>query len=80
MIDGVVGVITDAGLGGRQEAELGFHGGAVAVEIAFQFLDADLLAVPNDELLGMGDRVLLTMVGGDVAYVADHPLVAGMER
>ena len=31
-------------------------------------LDADLLAAPDAELLTMGDRVMLTMVGGAVEY------------
>lgn len=34
-------------------------------------VDADLLTVPDEELLGMGDRVLLTMVGGQVEFRRD---------
>lgn len=31
-------------------------------------LDADLLTVPDEDLIDVGDRVMLTMVGGGVAY------------
>ncbi len=31
-------------------------------------LDADLLAAPDDELLRMASKVLLTMVGGRIVY------------
>ena len=34
----------------------------------FVILDADLLAAPDEALLTMSDKVLLTMVGGRVAY------------
>lgn len=34
-------------------------------------IDADLLSVPAEELLGMGDRVMLTMVGGNVEFRRD---------
>jgi hypothetical protein len=34
-------------------------------------VDADLLNVPDDELLTMGDRVLMTVVGGRVEYRRD---------
>ncbi|MDX1493108.1 MAG: amidohydrolase family protein, partial [Longimicrobiales bacterium] len=34
-------------------------------------VDADLLAVPDEELLAMGDRVMLTMVGGSVEFRRD---------
>ena len=34
-------------------------------------VDADLLAVPDEELLAMGDRVMFTMVGGSVEFRRD---------
>ncbi|MBT8489263.1 MAG: amidohydrolase family protein, partial [Gemmatimonadetes bacterium] len=34
-------------------------------------IDADLMSVPDQELLGMGDRVMLTMVGGNVEFRRD---------
>ena len=34
-------------------------------------IDADLLNAPDEELLTMGDRVVLTVVGGKVEFARD---------
>ena len=43
-------------------------------------LDADLLSAPDEELLSMGDRVMLTMVGGHVEYWKEGAELAQVGR
>lgn len=43
-------------------------------------IDADLMSVPDQELLGMGDRVMLTMVGGNVEFRRDDFQLPALSR
>jgi predicted amidohydrolase YtcJ len=43
-------------------------------------IDAELLSVPDEELIDLGERVMLTMVGGQVAYQWEGAPLPGIQR